>query len=1217
MKKALTLVIVMFCTATLLLGGAWETAKVASTDMSVDQASFIDANTGWIVYSTTYPTNQIGRVEKTTNGGVDWTVVREPDASEYAWNDMEFIDANIGFACGENGIIYKTTNGGVDWTLVSDTNTYKIELYDLDVVSATVVYAAGKNSTVLKTTDGSSFTKLSYNFDGDMTNTDTTRDDLDGGIAFFNENRGVVAVDFTKEATIWWTEDGGATWHPVKIASYFPVGTTSYRVYDVAVGGDSTVALACYHYNCLLSTNGGRTFTASGLPNFTYVYSGFAEVIDNNTIIYGGGSDNFFSKTTNGGADWTAIPTPTGQTLATADFLDANNGYIFNYYQQWYKTSDGGANYSPLNEWPGTGFWGLAFPENDKIVLTASSGGELTVSADGGTTWSYPSNAQTGLMGDIFECEFVDADTGLMGGSGGNLLKTTDGGATYTPITSPMYDNNKAINAMHYLNADTVFIGGGSGYVCYSFNGGDTWTKATAGSKTVYDILPLSRNQIVTTCASGEYYTSTDGMTFTKLGATSPASNLRAVEFRNGVGIIPAAGGNIFRTTAWNVLPTLVYTASNGAELYDVEFVDDLTVFVVGQYGTILKSVDAGVNWTVETSPTEEVLQKVRYADNGMKGVLWAVGQNGTILKNVIYDNAVAGDYYIPQGSHEKGFATLGEAVTALNTYGATAPVNLLLDADTLREAAITFSANLSEANNVVVKPAAGRNVVLIVGGGVSKGNGVQMIGFDKGFVTIDGSNNGTDSRNLTITTEDVTTTVDLPIGLNTGNADNVVLKNLIIKNIVAGQTNFRYGIVINDVDGVTGLLIENCQIGTAERPVRRDGIAPWGASGAASTQFSVIGNEIYCGTRGITTYIYNGCEISGNDITVLPTTAGNANAYIHGIYITGASGETIIQNNVIKCLEATNVDASYLMGIAFAGNGSTETDIIKVLNNMVIVGAENETRNYYGIGFRSANNMGVLQVYHNTIVVNNSSSTQVAYGIGSHTNGTGAVTVDLKNNIIINNHIGNAGAAAIGLIPTTSVLTSDWNMIVSDQNFANFKGTLYADLAAWQAAGQDAHSVAKAVEFVSATDLHLTGTSVGDNDLAGTPLSAVVVDIDGETRSTTAPYMGADEGSVPLIHVGIATGDADLPAEFSLSQNYPNPFNPTTTIEFALPKSNRVTLTVYNMLGQQVAVLQNGFLEAGYYRFNFEAGNLPSGAYIYRIQAGDFHCVKKMTIMK
>ncbi|HPD25423.1 MAG TPA: T9SS type A sorting domain-containing protein, partial [Candidatus Marinimicrobia bacterium] len=66
-----------------------------------------------------------------------------------------------------------------------------------------------------------------------------------------------------------------------------------------------------------------------------------------------------------------------------------------------------------------------------------------------------------------------------------------------------------------------------------------------------------------------------------------------------------------------------------------------------------------------------------------------------------------------------------------------------------------------------------------------------------------------------------------------------------------------------------------------------------------------------------------------------------------------------------------------------------------------------------------------------------------------------------------------------------------------------------------------------------------------------------------------------------------------------------------------ALPKSTQVTLMVYNMLGQPVAVLQNGFLEAGYYHVNFDASNLPSGMYIYRIQAGDFRNVKKMTIMK
>ncbi len=175
-------------------------------------------------------------------------------------------------------------------------------------------------------------------------------------------------------------------------------------------------------------------------------------------------------------------------------------------------------NWIPINNWPGISWLGLAFPDEKKIVLTADGGGEMTFSNDWGKTWSYPNNLETGLDGDIFECEFIDANNGLIGGSGGYILKTTDGGSTFTQIDNPMYNNNKAVNAMHYLNSDTVFVGGGSGYICYSFDGGDTWTKATAGSKTVYDIWPLSNNAVVATCASGEYYTSTDLIPLPKLG---------------------------------------------------------------------------------------------------------------------------------------------------------------------------------------------------------------------------------------------------------------------------------------------------------------------------------------------------------------------------------------------------------------------------------------------------------------------------------------------------------------------------------------------------------------------------------------------------------------------------------------------------------------------------------------------------------------------------
>ena len=89
------------------------------------------------------------------------------------------------------------------------------------------------------------------------------------------------------------------------------------------------------------------------------------------------------------------------------------------------------------------------------------------------------------------------------------------------------------------------------------------------------------------------------------------------------------------------------------------------------------------------------------------------------------------------------------------------------------------------------------------------------------------------------------------------------------------------------------------------------------------------------------------------------------------------------------------------------------------------------------------------------------------------------------------------------------------------------------------------------------------------------------------------------------------------LPTEFTLYQNYPNPFNPATTIRFDLPVAGRVSLAVYNILGQKVAELVNGHREAGRYSVNFDASRLASGMYIYRIQAGNYSKVHKMLLIK
>jgi hypothetical protein len=89
------------------------------------------------------------------------------------------------------------------------------------------------------------------------------------------------------------------------------------------------------------------------------------------------------------------------------------------------------------------------------------------------------------------------------------------------------------------------------------------------------------------------------------------------------------------------------------------------------------------------------------------------------------------------------------------------------------------------------------------------------------------------------------------------------------------------------------------------------------------------------------------------------------------------------------------------------------------------------------------------------------------------------------------------------------------------------------------------------------------------------------------------------------------------LPAEFALSQNYPNPFNPSTTINYQLPVDANVKITVYNMLGQQVAVLVNEMKSAGTYNLTFDMSQFASGAYFYRIQANEFVSIKSMTLIK
>ncbi|MBK7227623.1 MAG: T9SS type A sorting domain-containing protein [Ignavibacteriales bacterium] len=83
------------------------------------------------------------------------------------------------------------------------------------------------------------------------------------------------------------------------------------------------------------------------------------------------------------------------------------------------------------------------------------------------------------------------------------------------------------------------------------------------------------------------------------------------------------------------------------------------------------------------------------------------------------------------------------------------------------------------------------------------------------------------------------------------------------------------------------------------------------------------------------------------------------------------------------------------------------------------------------------------------------------------------------------------------------------------------------------------------------------------------------------------------------------------------LYQNYPNPFNPTTTIEFAIPKTGRYSLSLYNALGELIKEISAKEYEAGYYKETFNASGLSSGIYIYRLTGYDANIVRKMVVLR
>jgi hypothetical protein len=322
---------------------------------------------------------------------------------------------------------------------------------------------------------------------------------------------------------------------------------------------------------------------------------------------------------------------------------------------------------------------------------------------------------------------------------------------------------------------------------------------------------------------------------------------------------------------------------------------------------------------------------------------------------------------------------------------------------------------------------------------------------------------------------------------LNTTSGTNNGVKGIYTTGVATG------GITISN-NIVRSLYTESTNIGIDQTSALL-GITCVNSSGS----HSIIGNTVY-GLKSGT-----------------PTVANN----IAGILVNGTttSGIAVEKNNIYGITGTAGNTALVISGIYM---GAALTAKVPVWNNMISLGTDTIGANYtepVAINGIFKNGVGASVLY-NTVLVNGTgvgSTVNNSYGYNALSNTAGDSVV---NNVFVNLRT-NSGSGgnhfAIG-IPNATNIVANYNLYyVSGTTLGLFNAIAQANLATWQSLSSlDANSVSSTVNFVSSADLHLTGLSVGDLTLKGTPLTYITTDIDNAPRTIT-PYMGADEGSVPL----------------------------------------------------------------------------------------------------
>ena len=568
---------------------------------------------------------------------------------------------------------------------------------------------------------------------------------------------------------------------------------------------------------------------------------------------------------------------------------------------------------------------------------------------------------------------------------------------------------------------------------------------------------------------------------------------------------------------------------------------------------------------------------------------------------------ALNGNYIIGVGG---AYTTITAAVADFNSAAITGPVTFTLTDSTYPAETfpITINANAgsSSTNQLLIKPGTGVNATI-------SGNSTSILKINGAdYVTVDGSNNGSTSRNLTLNNVNPTSATNPTIAwvasTATDGADFTTFKN--VKFLGLSPSITVAGLISSGATLGTPGTIPNNNLRIDNNSFNRAQNAVYAAGPSSALDVSLyIANNLMGSTDPLEKLGYRGLAVLNSTNFVIynniikgitnPTTATSA-----GMLLAGTIRDATIVSNKIDDIFNTNSGGYGAAGIYLACIAGSSN--LSVINNFI----SNVVGSGFNLGGAEDNGNGILvdgaatniKIFYNTVSMN---TNQAVAGRPSAINVvstfTTAGSIDLRNNIFSNTQTTAGERYAIYSAAAKTVFSNiDYNDYYSTgPNLAYFGAAPVLDLAALKTAfGGNTFSKNVLPIFTSSTDLHLTpANTLLDNK--GVSLPGINFDIDNEVRNLTTPDIGADEFFSTL-----ATQD--------LSKNslkiYPNPVVDFVKINFS---TNIDSVETFNTNGQKVdSQVWNS--KAG----QLDMRNLPAGMYMIKIKAGNdvksFKVIKK-----